>query len=110
MLNETFFTEESEGNTFEATCTFRRSFAGRASDDITNVGVQMREIPYDESLVWMTGYNIYPTAQSVFRYVYGYSYDSDLRNLKAIIKADALSGYSAMMALTLVTSGISLLF
>lgn len=52
----------------------------------------MREITYDETLVWMSGYNIYHNENSIFRYVYGYSYQSDLRNLEVMIIASALFG------------------
>lgn len=40
----------------------------------------MREIKYNEDIDWQAGYNIYSSKESVFRYVYGYSYESDKRN------------------------------
>ena len=37
----------------------------------------------------MAGYNIYNKVDSNFRYVYGYSYESDLRNADVVILAEA---------------------
>jgi hypothetical protein len=69
-LENTYFKEDELGESFEAKCTFKRSFAAGA----------MRAIEFDESIDWMAGYNIYNNKDSVFRYVYGYSYESDKRN------------------------------
>ena len=49
----------------------------------------MREIKYNEEIQWMAGYNIYNKVDSNFRYVYGYSYESDLRNADVVILAEA---------------------
>ncbi len=82
-LEKTFFNEDVEyGDSIEAKCTFKRSFAAG----------NMREITFDESIDWMAGYNIYNNKDSVFRYVYGYSYESDKRNQGDIIKAEAQYG------------------
>ena len=39
----------------------------------------------------MAGYSIYNSVDSVFRYVYGYSYESDKRNTVSLIVANAVS-------------------
>ena len=70
----------------------------------------MRDILYDESLVWQAGYNIYHSKNSQFRYVYGYSYESDLRNTDVSIIAQSMVGKYATIAVTLLAAGISLIF
>jgi len=70
-LTKTRFTVSEDGSDFEARCTFKRSFAAGA----------MREITYDEILEWMAGYNIYKSEDAIWRYVYGYSYESNMRNI-----------------------------
>ena len=80
-------------------CTFKRSFQKGA----------MREIKFDEEIQWMAGYNIYNSKTSVFRYVYGYSYESDKRNLAGSIKAEALMT-KATLAVAALTAGLTLLF
>lgn len=47
----------------------------------------MREINFDEDIHWTSGYSIYRNKKSVYRYIYGYSYESDKRNLAGPIKA-----------------------
>ena len=79
---QTYFKEAEDGSSFEAKCTFKRSFAGSA----------LRKIEFDESIDWMAGYNIYNNQASVFRYVYGYSYESDKRNQGGFILAEATLG------------------
>ena len=69
----------------------------------------MREIEYDETLKWMAGYNIYKTDKSIWRYIYGFSYDSDLRNMEVQISANAMTE-NIMLSLTVVATGLSLLF
>ena len=77
----TMIKEGDDGQFVEARCTFKRSFAAGG----------MREITYNEKIDWMAGYNIYNKKESNFRYVYGYSYESDLRNADVAIKADSMS-------------------
>ena len=50
----------------------------------------MREINFDEDIDWTSGYNIYRSKEATYRYIYGYSYESDKRNLAGPIKASAL--------------------
>ena len=95
----TKFVVSEDGNSFEARCTMKRAFAAGG----------MREITFDEELVWMAGYNLYHSAESRFRYVYGYSYESDLRNAEVIILADAVRS-TAMLSVTLAAACVSLLF
>ena len=70
----------------------------------------MRKIEFDETLIWMAGYNIYHSKDSEFRYIYGYSYQSDLRNAEVSILAQSVVGQYAMLAVTLLASGLSLAF
>ena len=76
-LDKTSIKESEDGGEVVATCTFKRSFAKGA----------MREIPFDEEINWATGYSIYRDAKSIYRYVYGYSYESNKRNLAGSIIA-----------------------
>ena len=71
----------------------------------------MREITYNEKIQWMAGYNIYNKVDSNFRYIYGYSYESDLRNADVVILAEAqrLATTLGMMA-SLFAIATSLLF
>lgn len=69
----------------------------------------MREITYDEKLEWMAGYNIYKSEEAIWRYVYGYSYESNLRNIQAEIRASSVSQI-AMLSLTIGASALALLF
>ena len=52
---------------------------------------------------------MYHDKDSKFRYVYGYSYESDLRNAETIILADAIRS-TAMLSLTMAAACVSLLF
>ena len=98
-LENTKFTESDDGKDFEARCTFKRNFAKG----------EMREITYNEDMHWMAGYNIYHSKESVFRYVYGYSYESDKRNLECVIVAEAVRTMTTV-SLALAALGASLLF
>lgn len=98
-LEKTSLTISEDGDSFEARCTFKRSFAEGA----------MREMPFDEKLNWMAGYNIYKTDQAMWRYVYGYSYQSDLRNKEVVMLANAIS-QTIMLSLTVAATGLSLIF
>ena len=98
-LENTKFIESEDGEDFEARCTFKRSFAKG----------EMREITYNEDMHWMAGYNIYHSKDSVFRYVYGYSYESDKRNLECVIVAEAVRTMTTV-SLALAALGASLLF
>ena len=69
-----------DGKEVKARCTFKRSFASGA----------MREIKFDEDIDWTSGYSIYRNKQATYRYIYGYSYESDKRNLAGPIKASAI--------------------
>ena len=71
--------EENDNYGVEVRCTFKRSFAKGS----------MREIKFDENIQWMAGYNMYYHKDSVFRHQYGYSYESDKRNLAGPILAEA---------------------
>ena len=78
-FDRTQIIENEDGSDVEVRCTFKRPFAAGA----------MREIPYNDDIDWMAGYNIYNNVDSKFRYVYGYSYESDKRNQGGQIKAYA---------------------
>ena len=57
----------------------------------------------------MAGYNIYKSEEAEWRYVYGYSYLSNLRNKEVTIRASAISQV-AMLSLTLGASALALFF
>ena len=57
----------------------------------------------------MGGYNIYKTEEALWRYVYGFSYESDLRNKEVKILANAMT-QTIMLSLTVAATGLSLLF
>ena len=69
----------------------------------------MREIKFDEKVHWMAGYNIYKSKTALWRYVYGYSYESNLSNKKTEILAEAFRS-PVMLSLTFALTGLSLLF
>ena len=68
----------------------------------------MREINFDEDIHWTSGYSIYRNAEATYRYIYGYSYESDKRNLAGPIKASA-SYISVSMAAVSVALGLTYL-
>ena len=92
--------ESADGKSFEARCVFKRPFAAGA----------MREINYNEDLHWMGGFNIYRKPDHEFRYIYGFSYESDKRNREVVIKANALLGQSLWVSLTFAAACVSLMF
>ena len=69
----------------------------------------MAEIEFDQTVHWMAGYNIYKSKTALWRYVYGYSYESNLSNKKTEILADAFRS-NVMLSLTFALTGLSLLF
>ena len=97
-LEKTKFIVSEDGNEFEARCTFSRPFSKGS----------MREIAFDESLDWMGGYNIYKSETAQWRYVYGYSYESNLSNKEVSILANAVRE-TLMMSLTLAAAGLAIL-
>ena len=64
-------------------CTFKRNFA---AGEISGI----REILWDDEIEWMAGYNIYKSKTSIWRYVYGYSYESNISNKLSALKAEAI--------------------
>ena len=96
-MEKTKISVSEDGRDFEVRCTFKRSFAKGA----------MREIAFDEQINWIAGYNIYHTDTSLFRYVYGYSYESDKRNAEVVIVAQASALQFGVAVLAL---GAALLF
>ena len=97
-LTKTSIEENEDGTEVTARCTFKRSFAKGA----------MREISFDEDIHWTTGYSIYHNDKSVYRYVYGYSYESDKRNLAGSIKAQAIF-MNASLAIASLALGVTCL-
>ena len=96
-FDKTRITYSEDEQKFKAECTFRRPYTGADG---------LRDIDESETIDWMAGYNIYHSETSDFRYVYGYSYESDLRNAEVRIKANATSliaqaalGLSVLVAL-----------
>ena len=92
-LDKTKIIENDDGSEVEVRCTFKRPFSAGA----------MRAIEYNEDIDWQAGYNIYSSKDSVFRYVYGYSYESDKRNQAGQIKANAIYMNASLAVASLAT-------
>lgn len=99
-LEKTGFVVSEDGKKFEAKCTFKRRFSAYDA---------MREIKFDDTFHWMAGYNIYKSKTALWRYVYGYSYESNLSNKNSEILADAFRS-NVMLSLTFALTSLSLLF
>jgi len=99
-MEKTKFIESEDGNSFEARCTFKRSFAAGA----------MREITFGEDLQWMGGFNIYRKPTFVFRSIYGKSFESDKRNAPVVIKADSLLGHALWLSVSFTACFFSFIF
>ena len=99
-LEKTKIEESEDGTKIEAKCAFKRSFAKGG----------MREIEFDETLKWMAGFNVYKQPDHLFRYFYGFSYESDKRNAEVAITAEAYFAQTAWLSLSLAAVSISMMF